>query len=214
MLPTTLQAELRPYQEDGYRWAMRLAGAGLGGCLADDIGLGKTLQALAAMLARAAGGPALVLVLAPTSVCDNWKAEARRFAPALNVAIYGEGDRVSALADAAAGDVVVASYALYQQAHEKFCERQWHTVIADEAQAIKNASAKRSLAVFELPADFRLALSGTPIEKRLAELWSVMRFADPGLLGTLARFNERFVGPIERSRDRDAQHMLRRLIAP
>ncbi len=92
--------------------------------------------------------------------------------------------------------------------------RSWHTVVADEAQAIKNAAAKRSLAVFDLAADFRLALSGTPVENRLAELWSIMRFANPGLLGTSARFNERFATPIERDRDRDAQHLLQRLIAP
>ena len=92
--------------------------------------------------------------------------------------------------------------------------REWHTLVADEAQAVKNPAAKRSLALFELPAAFRMALSGTPIENRLAELWSIMRFCNPGLLGTLARFNERFATPIERDHDRDAQRMLRRLIAP
>jgi len=211
-LPATLQAELRPYQEDGYVWAMRLAQAGLGGCLADDMGLGKTLQALGVLLARAAGGPALVL--APTSVCGNWQAEALRFAPTLDVHIYGEAERDSLLADAAPGQVVVASYTLFQQAQERFAARRWHTLIADEAQAIKNANAKRSQAVFELDADFRLALSGTPVENRLTELWSIMRFAAPGLLGSQSRFIERFANPIERNRDRDAQHLLRRLIAP
>jgi len=211
-LPRALQAELRPYQEDGYLWAMRLASAGLGGCLADDMGLGKTVQALAVLLARAADGAALVV--APTSVCGNWVAEAGRFAPALKVALYGEGEREALIAGAGALDVVVVSYSLLQQAQERFASRPWHTLIADEAQAIKNATAKRSLAVFELEADFRLALSGTPVENRLAELWSIMRFANPGLLGPLSRFNERFSGPIERNRDRDLQHLLRRIIAP
>jgi SNF2 family DNA or RNA helicase len=211
-LPKALQAELRPYQEDGYAWAMRLAQAGLGGCLADDMGLGKTLQALAVLLERAAGGAALVV--APTSVCGNWIAEARRFAPGLNVSLYGEGERESLVAGAGPGDVLIVSYTLLQQAQERFAARPWHTLIADEAQAVKNAAAKRSQALFELEAAFRLALSGTPVENRLAELWSIMRFANPGLLGSATRFNERFAAPIERNRDRDAQHRLRRLIAP
>jgi len=212
ILPKSLQADLRPYQEDGFSWAMRLAAAGFGGCLADDMGLGKTVQALAVLLARAAGGAALVI--APTSVCGNWQAEAQRFAPSLNVHIYGEGDREGMVAHASPGDVIIVSYSLLQQSQERFAARLWHTIIADEAQAIKNASAKRSLAVFEINAEFRLALSGTPVENRLAELWSIMRFANPGLLGTLPRFNGRFAIPIERNRDRDAQHTLRRLIAP
>lgn len=211
-LPTTLQAELRPYQEDGYLWASRLAQAGFGACLADDMGLGKTLQSLAILLARAEGGPALII--APTSVCGNWISEATRFAPSLNLHLYSEVDRATVIDHAAAFDVVVVSYNLLQIGGEQFAKKHWHTLIADEAQAIKNATTKRSQAVFELDADFRLALSGTPVENRLAELWSIMRFANPGLLGSIARFNERFAVPIERDKDRDAQHTLRRLIAP
>ncbi len=211
-LPRSLQAELRPYQEDGYAWAMRLAGAGFGACLADDMGLGKTLQALAVMLSRAAGGP--TLVVAPTSVCGNWLAEAGRFAPSLSVQIYGEGERAGMIEAAGPGDVILVSYTLMQQSAEAFGARTWHTLVVDEAQAIKNAAAKRSQALFELKADFRLALSGTPVENRLSELWSILRFCNPGLLGTLRRFNERFAGPIERDRNREAQHLLRRLIAP
>lgn len=211
-MPAGLQATLRPYQEDGVVWAMRLAQAGFGACLADDMGLGKTLQALAVMLARADGGPALVV--APTSVCGNWLAETRRFAPSLNPVVFGEGDRAALVGAASARDVVIVSYALMQQAQELFASRTWHTVAADEAQAVKNAAAKRSLALFDLPADFRMALSGTPVENRLAELWSIMRYCNPGLLGTPSRFNERFAAPIEKQRDRDAQRRLRRLIAP
>lgn len=211
-LPGALQAELRPYQEDGYLWASRLAQAGFGACLADDMGLGKTLQSLALLLARAEGGPALII--APTSVCGNWIAEAARFAPSLNLHLYSEVERDTVIETAAAFDVVVASYNLVQQAGAQFAAKHWHTLIADEAQAIKNATTKRSQAVFELDADFRLALSGTPVENRLAELWSIMRFANPGLLGSLPRFNERFAVPIERDKDRDAQHTLRRLISP
>ena len=211
-VPATLQADLRPYQIEGYRWAMRLAGAGFGACLADDMGLGKTLQALAVMLARAAGGPALVV--APTSLGGNWSDETRRFAPTLNLRLYREGDRSAAIAGAGPGDVIVVSYQLLQIDIEAFAARGWHTLVIDEAQAIKNATAKRSLAVRELRADFSLALSGTPIENRLSELWSIMRVCNPGLLGSLARFNQRFATPIERDHHRPAQRTLRRLIGP
>lgn len=211
-LPAGLQAELRPYQEDGYVWAMRLAQAGFGACLADDMGLGKTLQALAVILARAEAGPALIV--APTSVCGNWLAETRRFAPALNPLVFGEGDRAGVIEAAGPHDVVIVSYTLMQQSQERFASRTWHTLVADEAQAVKNAATKRSLALFDLAADFRMALSGTPVENRLAELWSIMRYCNPGLLGPLSRFNERFAAPIEKNRDREAQRRLRRLIAP
>lgn len=207
-----LQAELRPYQEDGYTWAMRLSQAGFGACLADDMGLGKTVQTLGVLLERGPKGPALVV--APTSVCGNWVAEMRRFAPTLTPILYGEGDRAAAVESAGPLDVVIVSYTLMLQAQESFAGRTWHTLVADEAQAIKNAAAKRSLALFDIPADFRMALSGTPIENRLADLWSIMRFCNPGLLGSLSRFTERFATPIERDRDREAQRILRRLIAP
>ncbi|MBL8408256.1 MAG: DEAD/DEAH box helicase, partial [Candidatus Accumulibacter sp.] len=157
------------------------------------------------------------LVIAPTSVCGNWFAETRRFAPTLNARIYsdaGDSEREELVSQAGPQDLLIVSYTLLQFAQERFAGRHWHTLIADEAQAIKNAAAKRSQAVFELKADFRLALTGTPVENRLADLWSIMRFANPGLLGTVNRFNERFAGPIERNRDRDTQHVLKRLIAP
>ena len=211
-LSPMLQALLRGYQEEGYRWAMRLADAGLGGCLADDMGLGKTLQALAVLCARAGDGPALVV--APTSVCGNWMAEAARFAPALRLVDYASADRDAVLRAPSPMDVIVVSYALVLQDSKRFAAHTWHTLVLDEAQAIKNPSAKRSLAIFELSAGFRLALSGTPVENRLAELWSILRFATPGLLGTLGRFNERFAGPIERDRDRERLAVLRRLVAP
>ncbi|MDP3406909.1 SNF2-related protein, partial [Bosea sp. (in: a-proteobacteria)] len=137
-LPKSLQADLRPYQEEGYQWAMRLAAAGMGGCLADDMGLGKTLQALAVMLERAKGGA--TLVIAPTSVCGNWLAEALRFAPSLNARIYSEAneiEREQLVAQAGPQDVLIVSYTLLQLAQERFASRQWHTLVADEAQAIK-----------------------------------------------------------------------------
>jgi len=211
-VPASLAAELRPYQLEGYRWMMSLAEAGLGACLADDMGLGKTLQSLAVLLARAAGGAALVV--APTSVCGNWAAEARRFAPSLQVHVYAEGDRAAIVGQAGANDLVIVSYTLLQQARKAFCERGWHTVVADEAQSFKNPSSRRAQAMFALQADCRIALSGTPVENRLAELWAVMRFCNPGLLGSLVRFNEHFANPIERNGARDPQARLRRMIAP
>ena len=212
-LPGTLQASLRPYQLEGYQWALRLAEAGLGAVLADDMGLGKTLQALAVLLQRAPGGAALVV--APTSLTGNWLAEARRFAPALTCHDFAAAADRDALVDAAAaGEVVVVSYQLQQIHAAAFARRRWHTLVLDEAQAIKNAAAKRSQAAFDLGADFRLALSGTPVENRLAELWSIMRVCNPGLLGTLAQFNARFAVPIERDRHRGAQRVLRRLVEP
>ena len=215
-LPSTLQAELRPYQEEGFEWAMRLASAGLGACLADDMGLGKTLQALAVLLARAANGPALVVM--PTSLLGNWRSEASRFAPSLRVHVYAERgsstERASVIAEMGKHDVLLVSYPMLQIDAEAFADKLWATLVLDEAQAIKNAAAKRSQAVFALQATFRLAMSGTPIENRLGELWSVMRACNPGLLGTLARFNERFANLIERQHDRAAQRTLKRLIAP
>jgi superfamily II DNA or RNA helicase len=216
VLPSTLQAELRPYQEEGFEWAMRLASAGLGACLADDMGLGKTLQALAVMLARAANGPTLVVM--PTSLIGNWRSEASRFAPALRVHVYAERgsttERASVIAEMGKHDVLLVSYPMLQIDGEAFTDKLWATLVLDEAQAIKNAAAKRSQAVFALQATFRLAMSGTPIENRLGELWSVMRACNPGLLGTMARFNERFANLIERQHDRGAQRTLKRLIAP
>jgi SNF2 family DNA or RNA helicase len=211
-LPGGLQAELRSYQTEGFAWMARLAHANLGACLADDMGLGKTVQTLALLLHRAAIGPALVI--APTSVCSNWVDEAQRFAPGLRVRLYGEGERASMLKDAAAGDLIIASYALAQIDVEAFAKIEWASLVLDEAQALKNAATKRAQSVASLQAKFRLALTGTPVENRLADLWSIMNLLNPGLLGSSGQFTERFATPIERDRDMPAQARLRRLVAP
>jgi len=239
-VPGALQAELRDYQHAGYTWLMRLAAAGFGACLADDMGLGKTLMTLAVLLARAPDGAALVV--APTSVCSNWLAEAARFAPALDVQLYGdiadagEAEAIaSAQGDAAAeparseqtaaarrrqvralgrGQVLVCSYALLQLDADILAECAWYTAVLDEAQAIKNAATQRARAAARLEVAFRVTLSGTPIENRLGELWSIMGFANPGLLGSAEQFNRRFATPIERDGDNQAARRLRRLIAP
>ena len=213
VLPPGLRAELRGYQLEGFVWMSRLAQAGLGACLADDMGLGKTVQTLGVLVARAELGPALVL--APTSVCGNWLAETTTFAPGLRCVIYGEdGDRAAAIAAAGPGDVLVVSYALAQIDAEAFAEKQWATLVMDEAQALKNAATKRAKSVAEFKADFRLALSGTPVENRLADLWSIMNLINPGLLGSAAQFAERFANPIERHQDNAARQRLRRLVSP
>ncbi|MFC7515271.1 SNF2-related protein [Herbaspirillum sp. GCM10030257] len=211
-VPSTLQAELRDYQLAGFQWLAKLAHWGVGACLADDMGLGKTVQTLALLLLRAPQGPALVV--APTSVCPNWMSEIARFAPTLNPVLFGSADRARKLDDLQAFDVVVVSYGLLQQAAEPFAAMHWHTIVLDEAQAIKNAQTKRSQTVMALQGGFRMALSGTPIENHLGELWSLFRFINPGLLGTAEQFNERFALPIERHKNVRVRTRLRRLIHP
>ncbi|WP_235823457.1 DEAD/DEAH box helicase [Azohydromonas sediminis] len=212
--PHGLQATLRPYQYEGYAWMRRLAEAGFGAVLADDMGLGKTVQTLALLLARAAAGPALVV--APTSVCGNWADEAARFAPGLRCSVYGQGDRERAaqVEAAGAGDLLVISYALLLRDAEVLATKPWATLVLDEAQALKNAATQRVQAVGALQAGFRLALSGTPVENRLADLWSIMNLLNPGLLGSASRFAERFANPIERQRSEAARARLRRLVSP
>jgi SNF2 family DNA or RNA helicase len=211
-LPSTLQAALRDYQVEGYHWLCRLAHWGAGACLADDMGLGKTLQALALLLHRAADGPALVV--APTSVMFNWLHEARCFAPALNLSLFGPGDRGTFFDGLGPHDVVVCSYGLLNNEAERFQAQPWHTVILDEAQAIKNMTTQRSQAVMGLAADFRLIMTGTPLENHLGELWNLFQFINPGLLGPYETFQWRFATPIERDRDRDTRRRLQRLVQP
>jgi SNF2 family DNA or RNA helicase len=220
-LPSTLQAELRDYQLDGFEWLARLAHWGVGACLADDMGLGKTLQALALILSRAPGGP--TLVVAPTSVATNWIAEAGRFAPTLNIHLFGPGERAGMLKAAGPYDVIVTSYGLLQLEAPLFEGVHWHTIVLDEAQAIKNAHTRRSQAVMALRGDFRMVATGTPLENHLGELWNLFRFINPGLLGTADQFQLRFSGPIEKAQvdknyDRRAElaarTRLRRLTQP
>ena len=210
--PSTLQGELRDYQREGFQWMMRLAHWGAGACLADDMGLGKTVQALALILSRAPQGPALIL--APTSVCINWLEECQRFAPTLNVHQFGTGDRQDMLDAAGPFDLIVCSYGLLQTEGERLAQKQWHTLVADEAQAIKNALTKRSKAAMALQADFKLITTGTPIENHLGELWNLFNFINPGLLGSLQKFNERYAQAIENQQDHEVQQRLRKLLRP
>jgi superfamily II DNA or RNA helicase len=184
-LPPDLRAALRPYQRAGVDWLCFLGGAGLGALLADDMGLGKTVQALCALRGRS-------LVVAPTSLLGNWAEEIARFRPALRVATYHGADRD--LEDAA--DVTLTTYALLRRDVERLTARPWTTVILDEAQTIKNPESQVAQAAWGLVAERRIALTGTPVENHLADLWSQMHFLNPGLLGSRAEFEERTAGPL------------------
>jgi superfamily II DNA or RNA helicase len=213
-IPVTLQAELRDYQMDGFQWLSRLAHWGVGACLADDMGLGKTVQTLGVMLQRAPDGP--TLILAPTSVCTNWLGEAEKFAPTLNLVQLGTNDRRETLSKLKPWDVLVCSYGLLQQEEvaEMLTEIDWETIVLDEAQAIKNAATKRSQAAMRLKGKFKVLTTGTPIENHLGELWNLFQFINPGLLGSLDNFNQKFANPIERQQDKAARLQLKKLIQP
>jgi superfamily II DNA or RNA helicase len=204
-LPDGLSATLRDYQQRGVDWLAFLRTAELGAVLADDMGLGKTLQTICAFADR----PRRSLVVCPKSVVFNWQAEIARFRPGLSVAVY-HGPRRTLDRSAA---VTLTTYAVLRLDAEKLAAEDWDAIVLDEAQAIKNESSQTARAAFELRASFRIALSGTPVENRLEELWSIMRFANPGLLGGLSSFRDRYVGPIG-SGDASAAARLRAKIRP
>ncbi|MFP3983311.1 MAG: DEAD/DEAH box helicase [Desulfurivibrionaceae bacterium] len=211
-IPEGLKADLRDYQVEGVKWLIQLSQWGIGACLADDMGLGKTAQALAAVLVRADKGP--TLVVAPLSVINNWKDEAERFAPALNIKIFGRGDRQQLLDHLQSFDLVLVSYGLLQVEVERLGKVRWQTLILDEAQAIKNRMTKISRAAMALEAEFKLITTGTPIENHPGEMWTLFNFINPGLLGSYKHFHETYTIPIERDHDKAASERLRKLIKP
>ena len=211
-VPSTFKAELRNYQEEGFRWLSQMAHWGVGACLADDMGLGKTVQALALLLDRAKQGPAMVV--APASVVRNWYHEARKFTPTLNPLVFSEGDRKELIDNLQPFDLLLVSYGLLQHESEMLTAKHFTTIVLDEAQAIKNRATKRSQAAMQLQADFKIITTGTPIENHLGELWNLFNFLNPGLLGSLERFNETYAAPIERYQDRERRNQLRKLIQP
>ncbi len=207
-----IDAELRSYQEDGFRWMCRLATWGVGACLADDMGLGKTVQTLAVLSTRSHLGP--TLVIAPTSVTANWVRECGKFAPSLNPHLYRETNRRSLTPRFENGDLVVASYGLVRLDIDRLAKVDWGTVVLDEAQWIKNSRSQTSQSVARLRADWKLALTGTPIENHLGELWSLFRFLTPGLFGDWEDFRKRFAEPIEKHGDEDRQRILSQVTRP
>lgn len=198
-VPVGLQAALRPYQADGVSWLQRSAHWAPGAVLADDMGLGKTLQALALLLHRAADGPALVV--APTSVGFNWLSEAARFAPGLKCQAYRGRGRQALLGDLAAGDVLITSWDVLVRDAGALAEVAFATVVLDEAQAIKNPQTRRHRAAKELDRGFTLALTGTPVENRSDELWSLFAVVVPGLLGARAWFHTAFARDVDGTGD-------------
>ena len=209
-IPAGLQATLYPYQADGFRWLASLAHWSPGAILADDMGLGKTVQALALLLRRAADGPALVVV--PTSLGFNWRDELSRFAPGLTAVWHHGTDRDPV--EPKAGEVWVTTWGVLVRDLDALAAVRWHTLVLDEAHAIKNPETRRAKAVRRLDAAFRLALTGTPLENHLGELWSLFDAIVPGLLGTRQRFHERFRAPIEAGGDTRRRGVLARAIAP
>ncbi|MCQ2396692.1 MAG: DEAD/DEAH box helicase [Lentisphaeria bacterium] len=211
-VPEKLNVTLRPYQETGFQWLSRLDAAQAGACLADDMGLGKTVQAIALIMSKADDGPSLIV--APTSVCANWHAEFSKFAPELKCQVFGPGDRIQAFSKLGPGHVMITSYGLLQSEQKAFGKIQWRVAVLDEAQAIKNAHAKRSQAALEIHADFRIVTTGTPVENNLSELWSIFNFIIPGLLGSRENFQRRFAAPIEHENDANVAKNLRGIVSP
>ena len=216
-VPPTLHAKLRPYQHDGFAWLTTLYDHGLGGILADDMGLGKTVQTLALIChARQRSGPPF-LVVAPASVLSNWVSEAARFAPELKVVMLTDtlgrsGAQLDQLVFDA--DVVVTSYTLFRLDFDAHAAQSWSGLILDEAQYVKNRQAKTHHCARKLTAPFKLAITGTPMENNLMELWSLLAITAPGLFPDPARFADYFAKPIEKSGDAELLELFRRRIKP
>lgn len=217
--PDSFRGELRPYQTRGLGWIRYLERLGLGGCLADDMGLGKTIQVLARLAEErdereTPPGPTLAVV--PLSVLGNWRREAERFVPDLEVRVHHDSDRlageamVDALSDA---DLVLTTYGVVRSDIDDLVRLEWHRVVLDEAQKVKNSSAGRTRAVRRLQAERRLALTGTPVENRLTELWSIMQFLNPGMLGSEEQFRDEIARPVEAG-DGARTEMLRQWTTP
>ncbi len=214
--PPGFQATLRPYQRDGLAWLDFLGATGLGGILADDMGLGKTVQVLAHILGEKQRGrlDQPVLVVAPTSLVGNWQSEAARFAPMLKVLVIHGIDRADRYAEVAAHDLVITTYPLLPRDRAHLLQQRFALLVLDEAQAIKNSKSQAARVVREIPATRRLAMTGTPLENHLGELWAQFDAVEPGLLGSQRQFTKLYRTPIEKHADTDRQQRLNRRIGP
>ena len=219
--PPELQATLRPYQVRGFSWLVQNAVLGLGSLLADDMGLGKTVQVIATIVelkARgelgAGDGRGKVLIAAPASLLVNWEREIERFAPGLTCAIYHGKDRSVFDQGHEIPDVVITSYGIMKREMVRLSKHPFRLLVLDEAQAVKNAKTGQAKAAQEFPAQSVIALTGTPVENRLSEYWSIFSIVEPGLLGAPAQFRRDFVVPIEENRDKSAIDRFRRITAP
>ena len=217
-VPADFEGTMRPYQVRGFSWLGFLRQYGLGACLADDMGLGKTIQALALLIRERANGVTRpVLLVCPTSVVGNWRKEAARFAPGLPVLVHHGGARTrdqGFVEEAGRHALVISSYALVHRDLDILKDVPWAGIILDEAQNIKNPETQQSRAVRSLTADYRIALTGTPVENNVGELWAIMEFLNPGFLGSAAEFRRSFLLPIQKRADSDAAGYLRKLTAP
>ncbi|MCE1228545.1 MAG: DEAD/DEAH box helicase [Firmicutes bacterium] len=215
--PKTFKGQLRPYQLRGLAWLDGLARLGLGGILADDMGLGKTIQVLALMLHRQEQSPQFgppTLLVCPTSLLGNWEREIAKFAPTLPFFVHHGSNRDALPNYFKPHTLVLTTYGVIRREEEMFTSREWSMVVVDEAQAIKNAGSAQAKTVRRLKAPCKIALTGTPIENRLLELWSILAFALPGYLGSESSFKEHFASPIEKYRDPDAALELRQRVGP
>lgn len=216
--PENFTGSLRPYQERGLAWLSFMSSLGLGTVLADDMGLGKSPMTLSLLAQeRLHATPPPTLLICPMSLVGNWQREAARFTPDLRVYVQHGKDRAHGTeldAAVANADLVITTYATATRDHAELAAFTWSRVVCDEAQAIKNAQTKQATAVRALPAGHRLALTGTPMENHLAELWSIMEFTNPGLLGSAAKFRKRFATPIEADGDEQASAHLKRITGP
>ena len=207
-----LKAKLRPYQEEGVKWMKYLYDNNMGGCLADDMGLGKTLQTIGVLNLVYPQQKKPTLLVMPRSLLFNWQNEIARFSPKLSVYTYYGNTRE--MVEAVKHQLILTTYAIVRNDIETFKEQDFHYVILDESQNIKNVAAQSTQAVYLLKADHRLALSGTPIENNLTELYSLFRFLNPTMFGTMDDFNARYANPIQRDGDKEAMQSLRRKIFP
>ncbi len=215
-IPAGFRGEMRPYQRRGFAWLQFLTQFGLGACLADDMGLGKSLQMLA-MIAGRRGEGKPALLICPTSVIGNWEREAQKFFPDLKALVHHGVNRVRGAEFAALAihyDLVISSYSLLHRDEETFAGVDWDGIVLDEAQNIKNFETKQSRAARHLPGGYRVALTGTPVENHVKDLYSLMEFLNPGLLGSPRDFQQRFFKPIQNDQSEKATRQLRSLTAP